>query len=58
MFFLLCEISEPRNRAIFYCRVKNRLFLIEVHKMKLHMKYQRSGSSGFRQKDFLKFLPI
>ena len=29
--------------------------LIEVRQMKLHIKYQRSGPSGFRQEDFKVF---
>ena len=51
----LCKTSDPRCWAIFYPRAIIWTTLVEVHQMKLHTKYQRSGPSGFRKEDFLSF---
>ena len=51
----LCKTTDPRHRAIFDLRAIILTNLIEVHQMKLHIKYQRPGPSGFRKEDFFKF---
>ena len=51
----LSKISDPQHEAIFDPRAIIWTTLVEVHKMKLHTKYQRPGPSGFRQEAFLSF---
>ena len=46
----LCETSETRSGAIFDPRAKILTILVEVHKLKLHTKYQRPGPLSFREK--------
>ena len=54
----LCKTSDPRGRAIFDPRAIMLTILVKVHEIKLHAKYQRPGTSSFRQEDFLGFVFI
>ena len=47
-YMSLWKTSDPWDGVIF----DPRTLLVEVHKIKLHTKYQRPGSSSFRQEDF------
>ena len=52
----LYETSEPQSGAILDPRAKIQTILLEAHKMKLHIKYQRPGLYSFRQNN-LKVFP-
>ena len=57
----LWKTSDHWGGAIFDPRAIIWIILVEVHKIKLHTKYQRPGPSSFRQEDFFlkkKVLPI
>ena len=51
----LCKTLDPRGGAIFGHRGIILTNLVEVHQVMLHIKYQGSRLSGFRQEDFLMF---
>ena len=52
----LCKITDPWGGVIFYPRVIIYIIFVEVHKIKLHTKYQRPGPSSFRQDGCLSFV--
>ena len=51
----LCETCGLWRGAIFDPRAIVWIILVDVHKIKQHSKYQRPGSSSFREEDFLNF---
>ena len=57
-YISLSKACDLWGMAIFGTRGLIWTNLVEVHQMMLHTKYQGSRPCGFRQEDFLMFLPI
>ena len=55
-YISLCKTCDPRGGAIFSPRGIILTNLVEVHWVMLHIKYQGSRPSGFRQADFKVFI--